>query len=76
VKILSLKNLREEIIPECNGCLRILNEDEKNFCCSYISPQSRWRIGKCPLFDTNEKKNYIDSNNKKTRPQKQRKKKK
>jgi len=38
---------RHPIIDECKGCERIVAEI--NRCSSYLYPESKWRLGNCPL---------------------------
>lgn len=41
-----LKKMRRTVVKKCHGCDRI--EDEE-FCCVYVLPEAKWRLGICPM---------------------------
>lgn len=58
-----------EIIDKCEGCGRILTQDDKRFCSVYPTPASKWKKGLCnfathaklevPKDDTGKKVNPL-----------------
>lgn len=37
----------QQVIDKCEGCERIVEEEGKQFCKSYLQPESKWRLGIC-----------------------------
>jgi len=37
---------KKKIVEKCIGCTKVQEDD---FCFSYYSPETIWRIGNCPL---------------------------
>lgn len=37
----------QPVIDKCEGCERVVVEDEAKFCTTYIRPEARWRVGIC-----------------------------
>ncbi|MBU0729693.1 MAG: PxxKW family cysteine-rich protein [Proteobacteria bacterium] len=39
--------LFKHIIDKCEGCDRIIENNNNKFCTSYSNPESKWRLGLC-----------------------------
>ena len=37
----------QPIVEQCNGCDRIRNFEEQEFCASYPTPAKKWTLGRC-----------------------------
>ena len=37
----------QPVIDKCEGCNRIVEQDDKQFCMSFLNPTSKWKLGIC-----------------------------
>jgi len=37
----------QPVIEKCDGCSRIVEQDEKKFCTSFLNPTAKWKLGIC-----------------------------
>lgn len=37
----------QPIIDKCEGCDRVVGENDVNYCKTYVNPAAKWRIGYC-----------------------------
>ena len=37
----------QPVIEKCDGCSRIVEQDGKKFCTSFLNPTAKWKIGIC-----------------------------
>jgi hypothetical protein len=37
----------QPIIDKCEGCARIVEQDEVKYCKSYVNPTAKWKLGFC-----------------------------
>lgn len=37
----------QPVIDQCDGCERIVEEQDSKYCTTYINPASKWRLGIC-----------------------------
>ncbi|XOF34537.1 MAG: PxxKW family cysteine-rich protein [Candidatus Electrothrix sp. YB6] len=37
----------QPVIEQCNGCDRIVEENENQYCKTYVNPAAKWRLGIC-----------------------------
>lgn len=44
----------QPVIDKCEGCERIIEENESKFCQTYLYPEAKWRLGICN-FATHQK---------------------
>lgn len=42
------------IVEDCQGCERIVEVEDTNYCQSYVNPAAKWRLGICN-FATHKK---------------------
>ena len=45
---MDLKESRKTI-EDCDGCKRIVAQDDQSYCGVYNSPLNRWSLGICPM---------------------------
>ena len=37
----------QPVIDKCDGCNRIVEQDGKQFCTSFLDPTAKWKLGIC-----------------------------
>jgi len=37
----------QPVIEKCDGCSRIIEQEEKQFCTSFLNPAAKWKLGIC-----------------------------
>lgn len=37
----------QPVIEKCDGCSRIIEQDGKQFCTSFLNPAAKWKLGIC-----------------------------
>jgi hypothetical protein len=37
----------QPVIEQCSGCDRIVEENDSQYCRTYINPAAKWRLGIC-----------------------------
>jgi hypothetical protein len=42
-----MQSFFKPIIEKCDGCERIIAEDNERFCKTYANPEAKWRNGFC-----------------------------
>ena len=42
-----MESFFKPIIEKCDGCERIILEDNERFCKTYANPEAKWRNGLC-----------------------------
>lgn len=35
------------VIEQCDGCDRIIEENDRKICKTYLNPEAKWRLGMC-----------------------------
>jgi len=55
------------IVENCEGCDRIINWEDANYCSAFPDPKVKWRQGHCNLA-THVKKDKKDNGNGKINP--------
>jgi hypothetical protein len=53
-----MQSFFKAIIEKCDGCERIVAEDNEKFCRTYANPEAKWRNGLCN-FATHAKPEII-----------------
>jgi len=53
-----MQSFFKPIIEKCDGCERIIAEDNERFCKTYANPEAKWRNGFCN-FATHAKPEII-----------------
>ncbi len=46
-EIFAMESFFKPIIEKCDGCERIIVENNDNFCKTYANPAAKWRNGLC-----------------------------
>jgi len=42
-----VKNLFQPVVEQCDGCDRVIEEDNTRFCTTYVNPKAKWHLGMC-----------------------------
>ncbi len=37
----------QPVIDKCDGCSRIVEQEDKKFCMSFLDPAAKWKLGFC-----------------------------
>ncbi len=37
----------QPVVKQCEGCERIIREEEGAHCATYVNPSAKWRLGMC-----------------------------